>query len=128
MNIVDWLKPIPLADSNFSFEVTDLEETNSVPSPTELANLMSDAYWGTDYLAKIAKRYGYEAVRDRFLSSRVRTRPSVKRGDFSEAVTVEYLKTVEYYHIPVMKLRYKNGGTNLRLLLNSVWDNLEFIP
>jgi len=31
----------------------------------------------------------------------------VRRGDFGEAVTVEYLKTVEGYHIPVIKLRYK---------------------
>ena len=107
MNIADWLKPNPRADSDFSFEVTDLEETNSVPSPTELAKLMSDAYWGTDYLAEVAQRYGYEAVRDRFLSSHASTRPSVRRGDFGEAVTVEYLKTVEDYLIPVMKLRYK---------------------
>ncbi len=33
--------------------------------------------------------------------------PSVRRGDFGEAVTVEYLKTVEGYRVPVMKLRYK---------------------
>ena len=88
MNIVDWLKPILRADFNFLLGVTDLEETDSVPSSNELANLMSDAYWSTYYLANVAARYGDEAVRDRFLSSRVRTRPSVKRGDFSEAVTV----------------------------------------
>lgn len=107
MDIVDWLKPIPRASSSFSFEVTDLEETYSVPSAAELADLMTDAYWGTDYLAKVAKRYGYEAVRDRFLSSRASTRPIVKRGDFGEAVTAEYLTNVEGYCIPVMKLRYK---------------------
>ena len=110
MNIVDWLKPIPRADSNFSFEVTDLEETNSVPSPTELADLMSDAYWDTDYLANVAARYGYGEVRDKIIRSRADTLPSVRRGDFGEAVTVEYLKTVEGYHIPVMKLRYKIGA------------------
>ena len=87
MDIVDWLKPIPRAGSNFSFEVTDLKETNSVPSPAELADLMKDAYWGTEYLADVADRYGWE-----------------------EAVTVEYLKAVEGYHIPVIKLRYKIGA------------------
>ena len=110
MDIVDWLKPIPRAGSNFSFEVTDLEETDSVPSPTELANLMSDAYWDTGYLADVADRYGWGKVRDNFIRPRAGTLPSVGRGDFGEAVTVEYLKAVEDYHIPVMKLRYKMGA------------------
>ena len=110
MNIIGWLKPIPRAGSDFSFEVTDLEETNSVPSPTELAELMSDAYWGTDYLADVAARYGYREVRDKIIRSRADTLPSVRRGDFGEAVTVEYLKTVEGYQIPVMKLRCKIGA------------------
>ena len=44
MDIVDWLKPTPRASSSFSFEVTDLEETYSVPSAAELADLMTDAY------------------------------------------------------------------------------------
>ena len=68
---------------------------------------MKDAYWGTDYLAGVAKRYGWEEVHDKIFRSRADTRPSVRRGDFGEAVTVEYLKAVEGYHIPVMKLRYK---------------------
>lgn len=106
MNIIDWLEPIPRADSDFSFQVTDLEETSSVPSPDELANLMRDSYSVPDHLADIAARYGYEKVRD-ILRSRTGTLPSVRRGDFGEAVTVEYLKTVEGYHIPVIKLRYK---------------------
>ena len=110
LNIADWLKPIPRADSSFSFKVTDLEETNSVPSPTELANFMSDAYWDTDYLANVAAKYGFEEIRDKILRPRAETMPSVRRGDFGEAVTVEYLKTVEGYHIPVMKLRYKIGA------------------
>lgn len=110
MDIVDWLKPITRTDSNFSFKVTDLEETDSVPSPTELANLMNDAYWGAGYLANVAKRYRFEEIRDKILRSRAETMPSVRRGDFGEAVTVEYLKTVEGYHIPVMKLRYKVGA------------------
>ena len=110
MNIIDWLKPIPRADSNFSFEVTDLEETDSVPSHTELANLMGDAYWDTDHLANVAAKYGFEEIRDKILRSRAETMPSVRLGDFGEAVTVEYLKTVEGYHIPVMKLRYKVGA------------------
>lgn len=70
---------------------------------------MSDAYWGTDYLANVAERYGYGEVRDKILRSRAGMVPSVMRGDFGEAVTVEYLKTVEGYYIPVMKLRYKIG-------------------
>lgn len=107
MNITNWLKPIPRTGSNFSFEVTDVKETNSVPSPTELANLMRDSYWGTDYLADVADRYGWGKVHDKFLRSRSDTRSSVRRGDFGEAVTVEYLKTVGGYHIPVIKLRYK---------------------
>ncbi len=78
-----------------------------MPSPTELADLMRDSYWGTDYLADVADRYGYGKVRDKFLRSRSDTRSSVRRGDFGEALTVEYLKTVEGYHIPVIKLRYK---------------------
>ena len=81
--------------------------SSSVLSPTELANLMRDAYWGTDYLAGVAKRYGWEGVHDKILRPRADTRPSVRRGDFGEAVTVEYLKAVEGYHIPVIKLRYK---------------------
>lgn len=107
MNITNWLKPIPRADSNFSFEVTDLTETDSVPSPTELANLMKDAYLDTDYLADLADKYGWGKVRDKILRPRADTRPSVRGGDFGEAVTVEYLKTVAGYHIPVIKLRYK---------------------
>ena len=109
MNITNWLKPIPRADSNFSFEVTDLTETDSVPSPTELADLMKDAYWDTDKFANLAASYGYEKVRDKILGSRSRTGtlPSVRRGDFGEAVTVEYLKTVEGYHIPLIKLMHK---------------------
>ena len=110
MDIVEWLKPILRTGSNFSFEVTDLEETSSVPSPTELANLMSDVYWGLGYLASVADRYGWGKVRDKITRSRADTLPSVRRGDFGEAVTVKYLKTVEGYHIPVMKLRYKIGA------------------
>ena len=78
-----------------------------MPSPTELADLMKDAYLGTGYLAEKADKYGWRKVRDKILRPRADTRPSVRRGDFGEAVTVEYLKTVEGYHIPVIKLRYK---------------------
>ena len=78
-----------------------------MPSPTELADLMRDAYLDTDYLADLADRYGWGKVRDKILRPRADTRPSVRRGDFGEAVTVEYLKAVEGYHIPVIKLRYK---------------------
>ena len=77
-----------------------------MPSPTELANFMRDSYTVPAYLADIAARYGHEKVRD-ILRSRTGTLSSVRRGDFGEAVTVEYLKTVEGYHIPVIKLRYK---------------------
>lgn len=77
-----------------------------MPSPDELANFMRDSYSVPAYLADIAARYGHEKVRD-ILRSRTGTLSSVRRGDFGEAVTVEYLKTVEGYHIPVIKLRYK---------------------
>ena len=107
MNITNWLNPALRAGSSFSFKVTDLKETNSVPSAAEFADLMTDAYWGTDYLANVAARYGYGEVRDKILRSRAGMLPSVRRGDFGEAVTVEYLKTVEGYRVPVMKLRYK---------------------
>ena len=107
MNIVNWLNPALRAGSSFSFKVTDLKETNSVPSAAEFADLMTDAYWDTDYLANVAARYGYGEVRDKILRSRAGMLPSVRRGDFGEAVTVEYLKTVEGYRVPVMKLRYK---------------------
>ena len=109
MGVADWLKPSPRPASTFSFEVTDLKETPAVPSSHELADLLAESYWGKDYLANIADRYGFEAVRDKFLRSRAGARLHVRRGDLGEAVTVDYLKNVEGYLVPVMKLRYKIG-------------------
>jgi hypothetical protein len=68
---------------------------------------MREAYWGTDYLSDLASRYGWEAVGQRFLQVRAGTQMRVRRGDFGEAVVVQYLKVVELYHIPVVKLRFK---------------------
>jgi len=78
-----------------------------VPTHAQLASLMSEAYWGRDYLSDIAGRYGWEAVGERFLQARAGTRMPVRRGDFGEAVAAQYLKEVEQYHIPVPKLRFK---------------------
>jgi len=82
-----------------------------VPAHAQLALLMSEAYWGTDYLAALADRAGryggWEAVRERFLQPRAWTRMAVRRGDFGEAIAAQYLKEVEQYHIPVPKLRFK---------------------
>ena len=81
-----------------------------MPSPSELGELLKESYWGNNYLANLADHYGLEAVRERFLKSHADARPNVRRGDFGEAVTAEYLKTVENYRIPVTKLRYKIIG------------------
>ena len=110
MSVADWLSPSPRATSDFSFEVTDLEETSKVPSSAELVDLLTESYWGEDYLADLAARYGFSEVRDKFLKARVGTLLSVKRGDFGEAVTVDYLKDAEGYLVPVHKLRYKIGA------------------
>ena len=109
MSVADWLKPFPRSASTFSFEVIDLKETPVVPSSHELADLLAESYWGKDYLASLADRYGFEAVRDKFLSSRTGARLHIRRGDLGEAVTVDYLKNVDGYLVPVMKLRYKIG-------------------
>ena len=107
MGIADWLHPVRRQQSNFSFEVTDVIEDTQARSPTELADVLRESYIGNEYLAGLAGRYGYDAVRDRFLASVDGARPVVKRGDFGEAVTTEYLRSVEGYCIPVIKLRYK---------------------
>ena len=108
MNVVEWLYPVPRTDSEYSFEVTDLTEVASKrPSSAELAELLRESYWNKDLLANWADRYGFEAVRDKFLQAHGKTRLSVRRGDFGEALSVEYLKKVEGYLVPVMKLRYK---------------------
>ena len=107
LGIADWLHPERRQQSIFSFDVTDIAENSEARSPTDLANVLRESYIGHEYLAKLSERYGYEAVRDRLLGSRSGTRPIVKRGDFGEAVTTEYLKSVEGYCIPILKLRYK---------------------
>ena len=107
MTVADWLKPFPRAASDFSFEVTDLQETSEVPSSAELAELLSDSFWGNDYLASLAGRYGQNDVQKRFVQARAGKLQSAKRGDFGEAVAVDYLRKVDGYHIPIQKLRYK---------------------
>ena len=110
MNIATWLRPTQRAANVFSFEVTDIKETSAVPQVTELAELLADSYWGNEYLERLASRYGFDAVRQRFLEARSGSNLAVRRGDFGEAVTVEYLKEVEGYTIPVSKLRFKIGA------------------
>lgn len=108
MNVDEWLYPVPRTDTEYPFEVTDLkEETSKRPSSAELAELLGESYWNQDFLVDVADRYGFEAVRDKFFQARGKTRLSVRRGDFGEALSVEYLKKVEGYLVPVMKLRYK---------------------
>jgi len=109
MTVADWLNPSPRSASDFPFEVTDLNETSRVPSSAELADLLKESYWGEGYLADLAGKYRFDEVRDRFLKARVGTQRAVKRGDFGEAITADYLKSVEGYHIPIQKLRYKIG-------------------
>ena len=110
MSVANWLKPSPHPASTFSFDVTNLKETAQVPPSSELADLLSESYWGNDYLATIADRYGFDAVRDKFLRSRAGARLQIRRGDFGEAVTADYLKRAEGYHVPVLKLRFKIGA------------------
>lgn len=107
MGVADWLEPSPHPASTFSFDVTNLKETSQVPSSRELADLLTESYWGNSYLASIADRYGFDAVRDKFLRSRAGARLQVRRGDFGEAVTADYLKRAEGYLVPVLKLRFK---------------------
>jgi Cap4 SAVED domain len=103
-----WLNPVRRDTSELSFNVTDLQENlDSVPTHAQLASLLSNAYWDTNYLSDLAGRYGADAVRERFLQARAATQMRVRRGDFGEAVAVQYLKEVEQYHIPVVKLRFK---------------------
>jgi len=110
--IDEWLNPMRRNPSGFTFNVTNLQENlSSVPTHAQLASLMIEAYWGTDYLSVLADsaaRYGgWEAVRERFLQPRAGIRMAVRRGDFGEAIAAEYLKEVEQYHIPMPKLRFK---------------------
>jgi hypothetical protein len=109
--IDEWLNPMRRNPAGFSFNVINLQENlGSVPTHAQLASLMIEAYWGTDYLSTLADsaaRYGgWDAVREQFLQPRAGTRMAVRRGDFGEAVTAQYLE-VEQYHIPMPKLRFK---------------------
>lgn len=110
MVVENWLRPYPRSDTDFSFEVIDLIESLSVPSPTALAGLLAESYWGLEYLAELSEEYWPESIRDVFFRARERTRTPVKRGDWGEAVTVDYIKNVVGYLVPVPKLTYKIGA------------------
>ena len=110
MNVAAWLLPSQRPGIDFSFEVTDIQETSAVPQAAELADLLADSYWGNEYLERLASRYGFNEVRQRFLAARSGPNLAVRRGDFGEAVTVAYLKEVEGYTVPVAKLRFKIGA------------------
>lgn len=110
MNVAQWLSPSKRTENGFSFEVTDITETPAVPQTAELAALLADSYWGSEYLENLAARYGFDEVRQRFLRARSGPILAVRRGDFGEAVTVAYLQEVEGYTIPVLKLRFKIGA------------------
>ena len=107
MWIAEWLEPIRREGTGFAFVVTDLVETGEIPSQTDLTGLMEDSYWGLEYLGSLAERYGFDAVKDRFLHSRGGTIPTVRRGDFGEAVTATLLQQFEGYCVPIQKLRFK---------------------
>ena len=107
MSISNWFTTSHRTGTGYSFEVTDLEETPHVPSNSELVTLLRNSYFGNDRLARIAARYGKNAVRDIFLAPRSDAKKNVRRGDFGEAVTAEYLKDVAGYQVPISKLRYK---------------------
>ena len=110
MNVAAWLLPSQRTGTGFSFEVTDIRETSAVPQAAELADLLAHSYWGNEYLESLASRYGFNEVRQRFLTARSGPNLAVRRGDFGEAVTVAYLKEVEGYTVPVAKLRFKIGA------------------
>ena len=110
MVVDSWLSPCPRPSHSFSFSVIDVEETSSIPTDEQLAPVLQEAYWGISYLSRVAERYGQEAVREKFLASRTNTKLRVRRGDFGEAISAEYLKSVEGYQIPVSKLKFKIGA------------------
>lgn len=106
--IEGWLKSIKRNPAGFPFDVIDVQEVpGSAPSTADLASLLREAYWGEEYLSELATRYGWEAVKGRFLQARAGTQLKIKRGDFGEAVAVQYLTEVEKYSVPVAKLRFK---------------------
>ncbi len=72
MNITEWLVPAQRLENDFSFEVTDIEETPAVPQAADLAELLADSYWGNEYLEGLASRYGFDEVQQRFLGSALR--------------------------------------------------------
>jgi hypothetical protein len=103
-----WLNSSNRSVTAFPFNVVDVQEIpGAVPQAEKFASLLREAYWGEDYLSGLAARYGWEAVKERFLQARMDTQLRVKRGDFGEAVAVQYLTEVENYSIPVAKLRFK---------------------
>ena len=106
MTVSDWLRPVPRS-TPYSFKVVDLEEKSSAPMPAAFADLLRDAYFGKDYLAALADRYGFAAVKDKLLAPLIPVRENAQRGDFGEAVTVEILETLEGFHVPINKLAYK---------------------
>lgn len=111
MAVSDWLRPVPRSAS-YAFDVVDLEEISSAPMPAAFADLLRDAYFGKDYLATLADRYGFATVKSR-LESRIPVQEPTQRGDFGEAVTVEILEALEGFHVPVNKLRYKIASNQI---------------
>lgn len=106
--INEWLRPERRDPSSFSFVATDLQEDiTSIPTSADLASLLREAYWGEEYLSKLAEKYGWVAVKDRFLQARAGMKLKVRRGDFGEAIAAQYLQEVEQYYIPITKLRFK---------------------
>ncbi len=115
--IRNWLEAEPRPSSNYSFGITDINETTPPTPPTasELASLMREEYWGESYIAELAERYGMDNVKERLLEVRSGARLSVRRGDFGEALSAQFLSEIEGYAVPVKKLRYKATANQLLL-------------
>lgn len=107
MSLADWLSPTLRQPSGFSFRVTDVTETEHVPSPGALADLLADAFWDIDYLKSLSEKYGFTSLHQNLLADRSQSIQSVRRGDFGEVIAAEFLREIEGYTIPVAKLRFK---------------------
>ncbi len=53
MSVVGWLTHSQQKEYDFPFEVTDVRETESAPSPSVLADVVKEAYWGDNYLEEL---------------------------------------------------------------------------
>ncbi len=107
MNVANWLTANERTNSPYRFSVFDLEESQQVPSRQDLAGLLRESYWGNDYLASVASKFGWGPIEERLSSWHPTGTEAIARGDFGESVFSEFLRQAEGYEIPLSKLRYK---------------------